>query len=121
VGLAGVALGGAVLADDPARPPLRDPEPLLEHLHGSASPRRAYQFPRLISRRASISSSLSATMRLRRVFSRSRLLQPLGIVGLHAAELVAPAVVGLLGDLEVAYHLGQLTTEPFSFGVKNAL
>jgi hypothetical protein len=40
-----VALGGAVLADDRTSPPLRQAEPFLEHVHGSASPRRAYQFP----------------------------------------------------------------------------
>ncbi len=50
----GVALRGAVLADDATGPPLRNAEPGLEHVHGSASPRRAYQFSRLISRSASI-------------------------------------------------------------------
>jgi hypothetical protein len=40
-----VALCRAVLADDLACPPLRDAEPLLEHVNGSASPRRAHQFP----------------------------------------------------------------------------
>ena len=38
-----MALGGAVLADDLTRPPLREAEPDLEHLYGSASPRRAHQ------------------------------------------------------------------------------
>jgi hypothetical protein len=45
--------------------------------HRSASPRRAHQFPRLISRSASISSSLSAMIRFSRAFSRSRSLSRL--------------------------------------------
>src|SRR5205814_2108502 len=56
-----VPLGGAVLPDDLARPPLRDAEPLLQHVRGSTSPRRAHQFPRAISLSARFSSSLSAT------------------------------------------------------------
>ncbi len=41
-----------------------------------------------------------------------QLAQSLGVVGLHAAELVAPPVVGLLGDLEVAGHLGEVLAFP---------
>jgi RibD C-terminal domain len=41
----GVTLGGTVLADDRTGPPLRDTEPGHEHVHGSASPRRAQKFP----------------------------------------------------------------------------
>jgi hypothetical protein len=66
-----VALGGAVLTHDGARPPLRQLEPLLQHVHESASPRRAHQFPLAISRSARLSSSLSATTWLSSRFSRS--------------------------------------------------
>lgn len=72
-----VALGGAVLADDAACPSLRQTEAFLQHVHGTASPRRAHQFPRLISRNASISSSLSATIRFSRALSRSNSLSRL--------------------------------------------
>ncbi len=104
-GLRSVALRGAVLADDGTRPPLRDPEPVLEHLHGSTSPRRAYQFPRLISRSASISSSLSGHDALEAGVLPLQLPETLGVVGLHPAELVTPPVVGRLGHLQVANHL----------------
>jgi hypothetical protein len=40
-----VALSGTVLANDLTCPPLRDAEPLLEHLHGSTSPRLPTSFP----------------------------------------------------------------------------
>ena len=66
-----VALRGAVLAGDPARPPLRHREPLPQHAHGLASARRAHQFPFAISFKASISSSCSATIRFSFPFSRS--------------------------------------------------
>lgn len=66
-----VALGGAVLTDDLTSPPLRQAEPFLEHVYGSAAPRRAYQFPLAISRSARFSSSLSATIRFSAAFSRS--------------------------------------------------
>jgi hypothetical protein len=65
----------------------------LEHLHGSASPRRAYQFPRLISRSASISSSFVGHDPLQPSVLPLEVLEPLGVVGLHAAELVAPPVL----------------------------
>jgi hypothetical protein len=52
-----VALRRAVLADDLVGPSLREAKPLMEHVNGSASPRRAYQFPRAISRSARFSSS----------------------------------------------------------------
>lgn len=71
------ALGGPVLADDLAGPPLRQPEPGLEHVHGSASPRRAHQFPLATSRKARFSSSLSATIRFSRAFSTSSSLSRL--------------------------------------------
>jgi hypothetical protein len=66
-----VALGGAVLPDQLARPPLGDPEHPLEVLDGAAPAGRAHQVPRPSSFRASIWSSLSATIRLSRAFSPS--------------------------------------------------
>jgi hypothetical protein len=66
-----VALCGAMLSDDLACPPLREAEAVGEHDHRSPPPRRAHQFPRLISRRAVITSSLSATIRFNVTFSRS--------------------------------------------------
>ena len=66
-----VALGAAVLPDQLARPPLGDPEHPLKVLDGAAPAGRAHQFPRPSSFRASIWSSLSATIRFRRAFSPS--------------------------------------------------
>ena len=40
-----VALGAAVLPDQPARPPLRHAEPPLEVLHGAAPAGRLTSFP----------------------------------------------------------------------------
>jgi hypothetical protein len=40
-----VALGRAVLTRQPARPTLREPEPVLESQDGTASPGRAQKFP----------------------------------------------------------------------------
>jgi hypothetical protein len=40
----------------------------------------------------------------------ARRLEPAGVVGLHAAELVAPPVIGLLGHLQVPSHLGHVRT-----------
>ncbi len=54
-----VTLGRAALADDLGRPPPREAEPFLEHLHGAVG--RAYQFPRAISRSARFWGSLAAT------------------------------------------------------------
>ena len=64
-----VALGGAVLPDQPARPPLRHPEHPLEVLDRAAPAGRAHQFPRPSSFKAWIWSSLSATIRFNRAFS----------------------------------------------------
>jgi hypothetical protein len=66
-----VALGGAVLPDQLARPPLGDPEYPLKVLDGAAPAGRAHQFPRPSSFKASIWSSLSATIRFSRAFSLS--------------------------------------------------
>ena len=64
-----VALGGAVLADDPAGQPLREAQHTLQMVHGAAATCRAQKFPLANSRSASFSSSASATSRFRRVFS----------------------------------------------------
>jgi hypothetical protein len=66
-----VTLGAAVLPDQPARPPLGGPEHLLEMFDGAAPAGRAHQFPRPSSFKASICSSLSATIRFSRAFSAS--------------------------------------------------
>ena len=94
-------LGGAGLADDLARPRCEKPSRSWIMPDRPAALRRAHHFPLAISRRASISSSLSATMRFSRAVLLLQLLQALGVVGLHAAVLVPPAVIGLLGHLEV--------------------
>jgi len=72
-----VALGAAVLADQPARPPLRHAEHPLEVGDGAAPAGRAHQFPRPSSFSASIWSSLLATIRLSRAFSLSSSLSRL--------------------------------------------
>ena len=72
-----VTLGAAVLPDQPARPPLGDPEHLLQVLDGAAPAGRAHQFPRPSSFKASIWSSLSATIRFSRAFSPSSSLRRL--------------------------------------------
>jgi hypothetical protein len=66
-----VALGGAVLPDQLARPPLGDTEHPLKVLDGAAPAGRAHQFPRPSSFSAWICSSLSATIRFNRAFSPS--------------------------------------------------
>jgi hypothetical protein len=66
-----VTLRAAMLPDQLARPPLGDAEHLLQVLDGAAPAGRADQFPRPSSFRASICSSLSATIRLSRAFSVS--------------------------------------------------
>jgi len=71
-----------------------------------APPGRAQKFPREISLRARISSSLIGDQSLQRDVLALELLQPLGVVGLHTAVLVAPAVKGVLGDLQGLGDLG---------------
>jgi hypothetical protein len=51
---------------------------------------------------------LSATIRFSRAFSLSSSFEPLGVVGLHAAVLGAPAMIGRLADLQVLADLGDL-------------
>jgi len=67
-----VALGGAVLPDQLARPPLRHPEHPLQVLDRAAPAGRAHQVPRPAPSSAWIWSSLSATIGLSRAFSASR-------------------------------------------------
>jgi hypothetical protein len=66
-----MALGAAVLADQPARPPLRDAQHALQVRCGAPAACWAHQFPRPSSFKASIRNSLSATIRLSRAFSVS--------------------------------------------------
>src|SRR5205809_5579622 len=60
-----------MLPDDLARPTLGEPLAVHQHQDRLAPPGRAHQLPDATSFSASISSSLSATIRFRRVFSRS--------------------------------------------------
>ena len=99
------ALGGAVLADHPARSSFGDPEPVPQHPHGCALAVRGQKFPSASSLSIDLSSSASARSFFSRAFSRLELLEPLGVVGLHAAVLGEPAMPGRLGDLELAAHL----------------
>jgi len=66
-----VALRGAMLARQPARLALRDPEAALQMARRPAPPLRAHQFPRATSRSMSLSSPFSASSRLSRAFSFS--------------------------------------------------
>src|SRR5690606_3849389 len=70
-------LGRAGLPDQSAGPPLRCPEPLLQHHHGTAAPLGAHQFPRFSSLSMSMSSAWSATIFFNRAFSRSSSLSRL--------------------------------------------
>src|SRR4029453_10218580 len=72
-----VALGGAGLPDQLARPPLRDAQHPPGVGDGAAPAGRAHQFPRPSSFKAWIWSSLSATIRLSRAFSPSSSLSRL--------------------------------------------
>src|SRR5215210_4574739 len=71
------ALGGAVLADEPARPALADAQAVAEHRDRLAPTGRAHQFPRETSLSASMFNAWSATIRFRRWFSRSSSLRRL--------------------------------------------
>jgi hypothetical protein len=64
-----MALGGAVLTDDPAGQPLREAQHTLQMSYGAAAACRAQKFPLASSRRASLSSSASANNRFSRAFS----------------------------------------------------
>ena len=98
----GPALGGTGLADGPARPTLGEPESLHEHhLHRPAAACRAQKFPSATSFKAGDVEGLVGHDALEPGVLALELLQALRVVGLHAAVLVPPAVIGLLGDLEV--------------------
>jgi hypothetical protein len=78
-----------MLPHDLARPALAQPLAVHQHQDRSSPPVRAHQFPFATSRKASISSSLSATMRFSCTFSRSSSFKrftssadPLGAEGL---------------------------------------
>ena len=59
------------LAQHPAGPTLRDPEPLTSMRHGSPPPGRAQNFPSVTSLRIWLSTVRSATARLSLAFSAS--------------------------------------------------
>jgi hypothetical protein len=82
-----------MLTGDLARPTLREPETVLEHQDRGSPARRAQKFPFAISRNATFSSSLSATICFSVVFLPLELLQPLGVVDLHPAVLRTPTVI----------------------------
>ena len=67
-----VPLRRAVLAQHPARPPLRDPERLPHPVDAPPATRRAQKFPLAASARISLSSVRSDTARRRRSFSFCR-------------------------------------------------
>ena len=92
-------LGRAVLADDPARSSFGDPEPF-----AAASPRRGgdgsgseVSLGQLLEHRL-VELGLGQELLQPGVLALE-LLEPLGVVGLHAAVLGDPAVPGRLGDL----------------------
>ena len=87
------------------RPCALRPRMLLEDHDGPPAAVRGQKFPRFSSFSMSMSRAWSATIFLSRLFSLRELLELLGVVGLHAAVLVAPAVPGRLGNLEVPGHL----------------
>src|SRR3954470_24362691 len=72
-----VALRGAMLSHDSARPALADTEAVLQHQDRAAPAGWAHQFPRAISFSACVSSAWSATIRFNRAFSRSSSLRRL--------------------------------------------
>ena len=101
----GKALGGAGLTDHSAGPSFGHPELLSEGHDGPPAAVRGQKFPRFSSFSMSLSKERSATIFLSRWFSLRSSSQLLGVVGLHAAVLVSPAVPGRLGDLEVSGDL----------------
>ena len=60
-----------MLADNAAGPPLRYPEPLPQHLHGTAATVRGQKFPSASSLSIALSSSASANSFFNLVFSDS--------------------------------------------------
>ena len=59
-----------------------------------------------------MSSAWPATIRFNLAFSRSSLLQALDVLGLQRAELPAPAVIGVLRDLQRLGDLGDRAALP---------
>jgi hypothetical protein len=108
-----MALGGAVLPDQPARPSLGDPEHPLEMLDGAAGTGRVHQFPGPSSFQGLDLELLVRHDPLQPGVLGLEFLQPLDVVGLQPAVLSRPAVVGglrdleLLGDLRDFLALGQ--------------
>jgi len=76
----GPALGVAVLAGQAASTALGNPESILQNHHGSAAAFRAQKFPSASSLSIALSSSASASRRLRRLFSCSSSLRRLASV-----------------------------------------
>ena len=66
------------------------------------------EVPRAISFSAAFSNSASASRRLSVAFSSLQVLKPLRVIGLQPAGLVAPPVVGLFRDLQLAAHVGHV-------------
>jgi len=66
-----MTLGRAMLADIPARPPLRDADTVLKHPDRLAPARRDHQFPFATSFNAAMWSVWSATIRFNLAFSVS--------------------------------------------------
>ena len=113
------SIGGAVLADDPTRSSLGDPEPLAQHL----------RLPRGDGSGSEVSLSQLLEHRLVELRLGQELLEPdvltlelfeaLGVAGLHAAVLGHPAVPGGVGDLEMSTHFvesGATGQELVAFG-----
>ena len=98
-----VALGGAVLPDQLARPPLGDAEHLLQVLDGAARRAGITSFPaqppsRLRSGAPCRPPSASAG------HSQCPVLEPLDVVGIQSAVLFSPAIVGLLRDHQSSWR-----------------
>jgi hypothetical protein len=66
------ALGGAVLPNDVAGPPLRHPEPLPQRVDRTAAAVRGQKFPSASSLSIALSSSASASSFFNRAFSVPR-------------------------------------------------
>ena len=108
------SLGGTGLAHQSAGPALGEPVLLLDHRDRRTAPCRAQNFPSGTSSKAAMSKAWLANDALQLGALVLELLQALHVVGLHRAVLLAPAVMGLLGDLEMPAHrrnVGSFTEE----------
>ena len=100
-GVESIAAGRA-----PDRPGVRRPRTACRGPDGPPPAVRGQKFPRLISlSMVDVQDWASASELLQLRVLLAQLSQLLGIVGFHAAVLVAPAVPGRLGDLEMTDHL----------------